>query len=179
AESFAKNQQHVYELAALLFRQLRVMHKLGRQYLRPLKVASYMYDCGSRLRFNSNRKDCLQVVLGTQIFGLSHKDQVIAAFIAASQNFDDFSVSEWVRYKDLVDDEDMQAVKKLAIILKIAIALDRSQQGHITDLVCDVLGDSVIMKTVSNSPDVQFELKCASDASFDFKKVFGKNLELL
>ena len=35
------------------------------------------------------------------------------------------------------------------------------------------------MKTVSNSPDIQFELKCAAEASADFKKVFGKNLELL
>ena len=173
------NHLHIYELSAILFRQLRVMHKLGRQYLRALKVASFLCDSGSRLRYNPTRKDSLQVILSTQLYGLSHKDQIIAAFVASSQISEEFSLSEWVKYKDIVDDEDLQAVKKLAVILRIAVALDRSQQGHITDLVCDVLGDSVIMKTVSNSPDIQFELKCASEASGDFKKIFGKNLELL
>lgn len=173
-----KNSLHVYFLATVLFRQLRVMHKLGRQYIKPLKVASFMYDCGSRLRYHPSRKDALPVILNSQIYGISHTDLVLAAFICSSQNSEEFSLSEWVRYKDLVSEEDMQAVKKLAVILKIAVALDRSQQGLVTDLVCDVLGDSVIMKTVTNQ-DISFELRCAEEAAIDFKKVFGKNLELL
>ncbi len=178
-ENFVTNQLHVYELAAILFRQLRVMHKLGRHYLRPLKVASYMYDSGSRLRYSPSKKDALPVILSSEIYGLSHHDQVLAAFIAATQNADEFSLSEWVRYKDLVTDDDLIAVRKLAAILKISVALDRSQQGHIVDLACDVLGDSVIMKTVTDGADIRFEVKSAIDASTDFKKVFGKNLEIL
>lgn len=178
-ENYVTNQLHIYELAALLFRQLRVMHKLNRHYLRPLKVASYMYDCGMRLRYSPTKKDALSVILNSEIYGLSHHDLVLAAFIAASQNFEQFSLSEWVRYKDLVTDEDLEAVKKLAAILKIAVALDRSQQEHIVDLACDVLGDAVIMKTVTDGADIQFEVKSAIEASVDFKKVFGKNLEIL
>lgn len=178
-ESYVANQLHVYELAALLFRQLRVMHKLSRHYLRPLKVASYMYDCGTRLRYSPSKKDALAVILSSEIYGLSHRDQVLAAFIAATQNADEFSLAEWVRYKDLVTEEDLSAVRKLAAILKISVALDRSQQEHIVDLACDVLGDSVIMKTVTDGADIQFEVKSAIEASVDFKKVFGKNLEIL
>ena len=174
-----KNSVHVYYLATLLFRQLRVMHKLGRQYIKPLKIASYMYDCGSRLRYHPNKKDALQVILSSQLYGVSHTDLVLAAFIASSQNSEEFSLSEWVRYKDLVTEEDLGAVKKLAVILKIAVALDRSQQGNVTDLVCDVLGDSVIMKTVTNNQDISFELRCAEETAADFKKIYGKNLELL
>ncbi len=175
----ATNSTYVYYLATILFRQLRVMHKLGRQYIRALKVASFLYDSGSRIRFHPNRKDALEVILNSQIFGVSHSDLVIAAFIAASQNSEEFSLPEWVRYKDIVREEDLTAVKKLAVILKIAVALDRSQQGNVVDLVCDVLGDSVIMKTVTNGQDISFELECAKEAAVDFKKVFGKNLELL
>ncbi|MBQ7977071.1 MAG: hypothetical protein IJ301_00510 [Clostridia bacterium] len=174
-----ENSTNVYYLATVLFRQLRVMHKLGRQYIRALKVASFMYDCGSRMRFHPSRKDALEVILHTRIYGVSHRDLILAAFIASSQNSEEFSLSDWVRFKDIVTEDDLAAVKKLAVILKIAVALDRTQQGLITDLVCDVLGDSVIMKTVSNNQDISFELKCAKEASADFKKVFGKNLELL
>ncbi len=178
-ENFVTNQLHVYEIAAFLFRQLRVMHKLGRQYLRPLKVASYMYDCGSRLRSTPSKKDALQVILSSEIYGVSHHDQVLAAFVAGTQNADEFKLSEWVRYKDIVTEEDLVAVRKLAAILKVSVALDRSQQGHIIDLVCDVLGDAVIMKTVTDGADIRFEVKSAIEASADFKKVFGKNLEIL
>lgn len=174
-----ENAMNVYYLSTVLFRQLRVMHKLGRQYIRALKVASFLYDSGSRMRFHPSKKDALEVILHTQVFGISHRDLVLAAFIASSQNSEEFSLSEWVRFKDIVNEEDLGAVKKLAVILKIAVALDRTQQGLVTDLVCDVLGDSVIMKTVSNNQDITFELKCAKEASVDFKKVFGKNLELL
>lgn len=178
-ENFVTNQLHVYELAAILFRQLRVLHKLGRHYLKPLKVASYMYDSGSRLKYNPTKKEALSVVLGSEIFGLAHRDLVLAAFIASSQSSEEFSLSEWVRYKDLVREDDLMAVRKLAAILKLAVALDRSQQGNIVDLACDVLGDSVIMKTVTNGNETQFEIKSAIEASVDFRKVFGKNLEIL
>ena len=84
-----------------------------------------------------------------------------------------------MRFKDIVTDEDLAAVKKLAVILKIAVALDSTQQKLVSDIACDVLGDSVIMKTVSNGQDISFELKRAKEALPDFKKVFKKNLELL
>ena len=175
----ATNSLHVYFLSTILFRQLRVMHKLGRQYIRALKIASFLYDSGSRIRYHSSRKDALEVILNSNLLGITHNDLVLAAFIASSQNSDEFSLSEWVKYKDIVSEADLAAVKKLAVILKIAVALDCTQQGLVTDVVCDVLGDSVIMKTVANGQDISFELKCAKEALPDFKKVFGKNLELL
>ncbi|MBR4270778.1 MAG: hypothetical protein IKQ31_03800 [Clostridia bacterium] len=176
----AQNMTNIYLLTTMLFRQLMVLHKLGRQYIRALKIACFMYDCGTRIRYNPTKKDALQVILNTRLFGVSHWDMVMGAFIAASQYSEEFSLSEWVRFKDIVSQEDLEAVKKLAVFLRIAVALDRTESGVITDVVCDVLGDSVIMKTVTqNGEDVSFEISCAKDADVDFKKVFSKNLEIL
>ena len=63
-------------------------------------------------------------------------------------------------------------------MLRIAESLDRSMSGLVVGINCDVLGDSVIMKTEVEG-DVSLELKDALSASSEFRKSFGKNLELL
>lgn len=172
------NGQHIFELATLLFKQLRVMHRLPRYFIKPLKIACFMYNSGARIRFQPTRKDALHIILNSQIYGASHRDLIVAAFIAQSQYSEEFALNEWVKFKDIVDDEDFQAVKRLSVIVRIAASLDCAEQGNVTDIICDVLGDSVIMKTVTNT-DISFELKITSEAGADFKKVFGKTLELL
>ena len=174
-----KNGSHVFELSMLLFKQLRVMHRLPRMYIKPLKIASYMHNCGARLRFTNTKKDALDVILHSQIYGASHKDLVIAAFVAGTQYNEEFSLTEWVKHKDIVTDEDLQAVKFLSILVRIASCFDVTGQAVVKDIVCDVLGDSVIMKTITEEEDISFELKLASEVGPEFRHIFGKNLELL
>ena len=72
----------------------------------------------------------------------------------------------------------MAAVKKLSVVLKIAEALDITGFGAVSDISCDILGDSVIMKTIV-SKDATFEINYTMLCGPDFKKAFGKNLEVL
>ncbi len=176
-----RNGLHVYALAMMLFKQLRVQHKLTRQHIKALKIACYLNGCGKRLRYQNANKNALPIILNSQIYGASHRDLVLAGFIVSSQNSEDFSLSEWVKYKDIVNDDDLDAVKKLAVLLKICVGLDKTQQSHIKEIVCDVLGDSVIMKTVlrDQNIDATYEIESANEARNDFKRVFGKNLELI
>lgn len=172
------NGMHIYGIAMMLFRQLRVMHKLARQHIKALKIACFMYNSGQRIKIQDSTKDSLYVILNSNIVGANHRDLVLGAFVASLQHSEDFNLSEWVKYKDIVDEEDLQAVKKLAVLLKIAVGLDVTGAGNVREVICDVLGDSVILKTVSDE-DVTFEIRCASDACTDFKKVYEKNLELI
>lgn len=48
----------------------------------------------------------------------------------------------------------------------------------ILSINCDVLGDSVIMKTEVDG-DASLEIKDALNAFSDFKRIFHKNLEIL
>ena len=69
-------------------------------------------------------------------------------------------------------------MKRLGVLLRIAESLDRSHCGLVTGLNCDVLGDSVIMKTIVTG-DAALEICDAEKASTEFKKAFKKNLEIL
>lgn len=172
------NSQHIYELCMILFKQLKVLHKLPRQYVRVLRMAGYMSNAGYRVGVANNEKVVFDIVRNSTIYGVTHKEIVLAAFVALSKNSDNFNLSEWVRYKEMMTDEDLLAVKKLSVILKVAEALDITGFGYVNDISCDILGDSVIMKTIVEQ-DASFEINYTMLCGADFKKAFNKNLEVL
>ncbi len=172
------NASHVYELSMILFKQLKVLHKLGRSYIKVLRIASYLFDSGLRANYYTKEKSSFHIIQNSEIYGVSHREIVLASFVAYIRNSDNFSLAEWVRYKELVTDEDLVAVKKLAVILKIAESLDITSFGNVVDINCDILGDSVIMKTIVNA-DAMLEIKHAMLSANEFKKAFNKNLEIL
>lgn len=174
----AKHVEHVMQLSIQLFKQLRVLHKFSRQYLKVLKIAASLHDCGERLRFYNHAKHSWYTILNSAIYGATHREIVLAAFVAGCHNREDVPLNEWQKYKDLVNEEDLDAVKKLGVLLRIAESLDRSRCGMVTGINCDVLGDSVIMKT-EVAGDAALEIRDATAANPEFKRAFKKNLEIL
>ena len=172
------NSQHIYELSMVLFKQLKVLHKLGRAYVKVLRIASYLSNSGYRVDVDNAERVVYDVIKNSEIYGIGHLEIILAAFVALGKNSDNFNLSEWVRFKEYVSDEDLIAVKKLSVILKIAEALDVTGFGNVTDISCDILGDSVIMKTILSN-DAKFEIDYAMLCGAEFKKAFGKNLEVL
>ena len=172
------NAKQVGELALILFRQLKVLHKLSRGYLKVLRIASAMFSCGERIKFYNHEKNSFPIIINSEIFGASQREIVLAAFVCSCQDSNEFSLAEWIKYKDILLEEDLQAVKKLAIIVRIAEALDKTHRSVVQDVSCDVLGDSVIMKTIVTA-DAQIEIKEAIKAGGDFRKAYGKSLEVL
>lgn len=143
-----------------------------------MKVAASLHAAGSRVQFYNFEKHSGYIIMNANIYGLSHRDTVLAAFVAASTSMEDINAAEWVKYRDLVGDEDVEAVKKMGIMLRIAEALDRSMTSVVKGINCDILGDSVIMKTELDG-DAALEINAALQVGPDFRKVFKKNLEIL
>lgn len=173
-----KHIEHVLTLSVQLFKQLRVLHKFSRQYLKVLKIAASLHDCGKQVQYYHHAKHSWYMILNSSIYGATHREIVLAAFVAGCHNHEEVPLSEWQKYKDIVTEEDLDAVKKLGVLLRIAESLDRTQCGMVTGLNCDVLGDSVIMKTIV-AGDAALEIRDASAANPEFKKAFRKNLEIL
>lgn len=172
------NNLKVYELCVNVFKQLKVIHKLSRNYVKPLRIAGYLYDCGKRIDFENASKNCFEIILNSKIKGVSHKEILLGAFAAKLQDLDNFNLFDWVRYSNMVDEEDLDAVKKIGVLVQLASALDASKSGAVDDLTCDILGDSIIMKTIVNK-DADFEIKEAMKVNNNFKKVFTKFVEVI
>ena len=173
-----KHVENVLLLSVQLFKQLRVLHKFPRPYLKVLKIAASLHDCGMNTQYYGHARHSCYTILNSTVYGATHREIVLAAFVAGCHNHEDVPMVDWQKYKGIVTEEDLDAVKKLGVLLRIAESLDRSHSGAVTGLNCDVLGDSVIMKTLVNG-DAALEIADAEKASVEFKRAFKKNLEIL
>lgn len=172
------NTANVYNLAIVLFKQLKVIHKLPRNYVKPLRIAASMYNCGTRIGFDDYANNSFDIIINSKLNGASQKDILLAAFACKAQNLENLTLAEWMKYKDLLTDEDLDAVRKLGVLIKLASSMDKSRMGNITDITCDILGDSIIMKTIIKA-DASFDIMQAQKVGNDFKRVFKKTLQVI
>lgn len=170
--------EHVVNLSVQLFKQLRVLHKFPRQYLKVLKVAAMLHDCGMRIKYYNHQRHSCYMILNSTIYGVSHREIVLAAFTACCHKKEDINAYNWNQFRDILQEDDVEIVKRLGVMLRIAESLDRSNAGVVKGINCDILGDSVIMKTEVEG-DASLEIRDALAASAEFKKSFRKNLEIL
>lgn len=178
---FGENITHaeqVYNLSIQLFKQLKVLHKLPRAYVKVLRTAAMLHDCGNHIKYYNHHKHSCYIILNSNLYGISHKDLVMAAFVASMHRKGDVNPVEFMKYRDMLTEEDVDAILKLGVIVRIAESLDRSMSNVITNITCDVLGDSVIMKTESEG-DCSLEVKDAMSCLSDFRKAYKKNLQIL
>ena len=173
-----QSMSNIYDLSIILYKQLKVLHRLNRNYVKILRIAASMCLSGKRIAYSNYEKNGFNVILGSNIYGATHNEILMAAFVVANQNSDNFSLSDWVRYKDVLDEEDVGAVKKLGLIVKIATLLNITGSNAVKDIACDILGDTVILKTTVEK-DARLEISQAMTMYNDFKKIFGKNLQIL
>jgi exopolyphosphatase/guanosine-5'-triphosphate,3'-diphosphate pyrophosphatase len=174
----AKHCEQVANLSVQLFKQLRVLHKFPRQCLKILKVAACLHDAGTSIKYYDYQKHSSYVILNSSLYGITQREIVLVALVVASYKNDDFAMQELVRWKEFISEEDVEIIRKLGVILRIAESLDRSMSGNVIGIDCDVLGDSVIAKTQLEAEST-LEIKEALSAKQDFKRVFKKNLEIL
>ena len=173
-----KHVEHVVNLSVQLFKQLRVLHKFPRQYLKVLKVAAMLHDCGMRIKYYNHQRHSCYMILNSTIYGVTHREIVLAAFTACCHKKEDINAYNWNQFRDILQEDDVEIVKRLGVMLRIAESLDRSHAGVVKGINCDILGDSVIMKTEVEG-DASLEIRDALTASSEFKKSFRKNLEIL
>ena len=118
------------------------------------------------------------MILNSTVYGVTHRELVLAAFTACCHKKEDINLYSWNLYRDILQEDDIEIVKRLGVMLRIAESLDRSDAGVVKGINCDILGDSVIMKTEVEG-DASLEIRDALAASAEFKKSFRKNLEIL
>ncbi len=173
-----KHAEQVFNLCVQLFKQLRVLHKFPRGYVKVLRTCALMHDAGRSFKYYKYQKHSAYMILNATIYGLSHHDIVLSAFVNDIYEREDANLQDWAKYRDILSEEDLEAARKLGVILRLAVALDKSRNSLVSEINCDVLGDSVIMK-VEAEEDAVLEMREAQKATGDFKKVFRKNLEIL
>ncbi|NWK54836.1 HD domain-containing protein [Verrucomicrobiaceae bacterium N1E253] len=135
ARKFRVHRSHsaqVTRLSETLYDQTRELHQLGEHDALLLKCAAIIHECGNHISTRAHHKHSHYIIRHSEIFGLAQKDITLVALIARYHRKSEPRLSHQ-EYRSL-NAQDRMRVSKLAAILRIADALDRSHSSRIGDI---------------------------------------------
>lgn len=169
-----KHAEHIYHLMNSLYNELKSLIKNTYNLDNIIKTSALLHDVGSNITYYFHHKHSLYMILNSQINGLSHKELVMSACVAATHRDDNVPIN-YSEYKLIVTKEDIETINQLGLLLRLAENLDKSMISIVKDVKCIIDDDTVIIKTISDvTPSL--EVKEALTAADEFKNTFNKKL---
>lgn len=166
---------HVATLAKKLFEQLHEQHQLEPRHGLLLQVAALLHEIGLYVNTTSYHKHSLYLIQNGELFGLTRRDQLLVALVARYHRRASPKPTH-PGYASL-DRESRVTVSKLAALLRVAIALDRSYTQRITDVSCLREDDRLVIE-VPNVDDLSLEQLSLKENGALFEETFGLQVVL-
>ncbi len=172
-----QHSQHITNLALAMFDGWQSLHKLDARWRLLLKTAALLHDIGITINYYSHARHSAYMIDNARIFGLSHKEQVMAAIIAGWHNGISRNLIKSKQYKDILTATDMRRLGRMALLLALAESLDYSQTNQISS-VRPSLGKKGALLSITSETVPSIELYQLKQQFKWFKKAFSKNLQL-
>lgn len=170
-KNHAKN---VFNITCKLFNALKPLHRLGDDFYNIIKTSTMLHDCGISINYAGHHKHSFYIILHSHINGLTHKELLMSAAIAASHRFNSYQ-TPISPFSAIINQLDMKTIKLIGVLVKIAEGLDRSLVGAVKDLSLSYNDENVTICVYSDI-DVDFEIRQALRASEKFKEIYGREL---
>ncbi len=167
---------HVYGLTKKLFEQLAPLHQLPdtASTARMIKASAMLHDVGIKIQYANHHEHSFYLILNAGLKGMLQKELLMTAFIALNHRTNK-KVKVDEEYMTLLTEEDKAQIEAMSLFLQIAEYLDRSMDGIVKDISCQIKGDIVEMRVLSTSHSV-FADMIISECGKKFRRVFGREL---
>lgn len=165
-----KHAMQVADLSLQLFRELQKDHGLDSHHEGLLCAAAILHDIGAFISNNSHHKHSMYLILNSEIFGLTSQDNTLTALVARYHRRA-LPGRNHPEYQALPRDSRL-VVSKLAAILRIADALDRSHLRQLHKVSFSREGDQFII-TAHDVDDVTLERLALGEKGDLFESIFG------
>ena len=167
--------RHVALLACRLFDALQEEHGLDASSRLLLEVSAILHDIGMVIRASGHHKHGYYIVNNSEIFGLDGRDRTVVANVVRYHRRALPSPSH-VSYMSL-NRGDRIVVNKLAALLRVADALDRSHQARVRELQVEKSEDEVTLR-VSYGGNLALKILALERKADLFQEVFGLRVRL-
>lgn len=163
--------QMVGKIALAIFDSTKKLHGLGKRERLLLECAVYLHDCGKYVSLIDPAESNYQIIMATEIIGLSHIEREI---IAQAVRFNTLLMESYDELSATTDlgIQEYLTVNKLAAILRLANAMDRSHLQKIQQIKVSVREEQLQMHLVTNKDYTLEQGLLGSKLDF-FEDVFG------
>ncbi len=179
AERCAYPKEHADQVARLglsLFDQLADLHRLNTEYRELFRFACLLHDIGYLIGHLGHHKHAYYLIRNGELKGFSDQEIEIIANVARYHRKDRPKKSHY-SYQHL-NREHRRPVRRLATLLRLANALDRTHYSVVDHLICRVLPNRIEVR-VHAVHDVELELWTARRLNDQFEKEFRMPLAVL
>ena len=168
-----KNHTLVMEKNALtIFDKLKSVHGLGRRERLLLQIAVLLHDCGKYINMAQSSECSYNIIMATEIIGLSHVEREIVANVIRF-NSGDILPFEELAVSSILDRNEYMTIVKLTAILRVANALDRSHKQKIKDIRINLKDNHTMQILVDTTEDLTLEQALFMEKSEFFEEVFS------
>jgi len=176
---FEFDERHAVQVGALavtLFEDLATLHGLPLSARRILEAAAVLHDIGNTVSFHKHHKHTFYLVANADMPGFSNRERELVATVA---RFHRRSTPDRKR-ADLahLSGSELNTVRKLAALLRVANALDASHQQPVRELRALQRNGTVTLRLTLRAP-ADLELWDVDREGQFFREVFRKRLELV
>lgn len=166
-----KRSETLENITTTIFDSMKKVHGLGKRERLYLRLAAILYDCGKYVSMTNIGETSYQIIMATEIIGLSHVEREIVANVVR------FNHSKYIY--DLqqagaegLDEASFLVVAKLTAILRMATGLDRSHKQKLKGLKAS-LTDNRLVLTVDTQEDITLEKGNFERRGEFFQEVFS------
>lgn len=159
-----KRAETLEKLSTTIFDSMKKVHGLGKRERLYLRIAAILHDCGKYVSLVNIGETSYNIIMATEIIGLSHMEREIVANIVR------FNHSRFQYYGQPgmsgIDRDSYLVVAKLTAILRLANSLDRSHKQKLKGLKASLQENELILN-VETQEDITLET-CFFDQRCEF-----------
>jgi exopolyphosphatase/guanosine-5'-triphosphate,3'-diphosphate pyrophosphatase len=149
-----------------------------------VKTAGLLHDLGSIINYYDHHEHTFYMILNSDVNGVNHREQLLAAYIAASHRHVSYSLHKYNlnrrQFTDIIDrkGDDKELIRKVGILLEIAEGLDRNMSGAIKIHEIDI-DEAAVKIFIKSSKNPNLEISDALEAAKGFEKKFNRQLNII
>jgi exopolyphosphatase / guanosine-5'-triphosphate,3'-diphosphate pyrophosphatase len=162
--------EHVGNLCARFFKDLADLHQLTAHDALLLQVAAILHEVGTYVSPRAHHKHSEYLILNSEVFGLDRMDVTIVALVARYHRHS-CPVLDHPSYAALTT-EDRIRVNKLAALLRVADALERTHAQRVSQIEIRRESGKLRLRLPGLADAAVERLAMASKADL-FEQVFG------
>ncbi len=174
AKRYQSNKAHLAGteyLALTIFDKMKRLHGMNKRERLLLQIAVILHDCGKYISMTRTAENSYQIVMATEIIGLSHREREIIAN-AIRFNTEEFVSFEDFAYESSLDRNDYLLVAKLSAILRVANSMDRSHKQKFKNVKVTLKEDELLV-VVDTVEDITLEQGLFSHKAEFFETIFS------
>lgn len=167
--SYSLHIDALAQMSLLIFDTLKKEHGLGKRERLLLHVAAILHDCGKYISFSNAPLCAYDIIMASEIIGLSHLEREI---VANAVLYNTHPLASYDEVASQLDHDSYLVVAKLSAILRVSNAMDRSHRQKFKNVKAQVRGKELVI-TIETEEDIALEKALFDSKTAYFESIFS------